>query len=267
MDIPLIGFGTYRLKDSTYNSVKHAIKTGYRHIDTAPLYKNEERVGDAIKDCGIERKNLFVTTKISRDNLKTNDIKKSITESLKKLKLDYIDLILLHEPIDYVKNWQMLYEFYRTEGSGIVKNIGVSNFNIGHLNKIISNENNSVSSQSLIKPYCNQIEINPFLHRKEIVEFCNTNNINIVAHSPLAKGEKLNDKNLNMLSNRYNISTSNLMLEWNLKQNNIVIPRSSNNTHIEQNISNTNISKFSDEDIERLNNLDCQYSTHPKYLN
>ena len=254
MDIPSVGIGTYRLRDQTINSVIHSIKTGYRHVDTAPLYKTENYVGDAIKNSGVDRRNIFVTTKISRDHLKENKISDSIEESLKKLSLDYIDLVLLHEPIDCVKNWELLKNYYLMSGKNKVRYIGVSNFNINHMDSIINNH----------IPYCNQIELNPFLHRNNIVEYCNRYNIKIVAHSPLSKGEKLDNEQLITVSEKYNKTPAQIMLKWNIHNNNIVIPRSKNLTHIEENLSlNFEIEQ---EDINTINTFDCKYSTHPKYL-
>jgi len=254
-DIPQLGFGTYRLNDNTYESVKFALQNGYTHIDTAPLYKNEEQVGRAIKDSGIDRKNIFVTTKISRKELKSNKIQESIEESFKKLGLDYIDLILLHEPIDYEKNWDLLEKYYSTIGKNKVINIGVSNYNENHLHQIISKK----------KPFCNQIEINPFLLRNNIVNFCNNNDIKIVAHSPLAKGEKMNDNQLMNVSINNKITPAQTMLLWNLQQNHVIIPRSKNNNHIIENIV-TNKEILSQDDLNLINTFDCQYATHPKYL-
>lgn len=265
MDIPSIGLGTYRLNGDTYNSVCHALKIGYTHIDTAPLYKNELIVGKAIKESGVDRRKIFVTTKISRKELKSNDIKKSIENSLKVLQLDYIDLLLLHEPIDFINNWQLLSDYYNTNGRGIIKNIGVSNFNTDHLNILFNTPNTSNTPNTI--PYCNQIEINPFLHRTPILELCNKNNIKIVAHSPLAKGEKLNNKTLTTIAQQYNCTPAQLMLMWNQLQNNIVIPRSKNIEHISQNMNQSLSNIFLEQDdYHRLNSLDCQYSTHPKYL-
>ena len=260
MDIPSTGFGTYRLGKSTYDSVRCAINMGYRHIDTAPLYKNEAIVGNAINKSGINRKNLFITTKISRKELDTNSIAESIENSLKIMGLDYIDLVLLHEPIDYIKNWELLTEYYNTIGKNKVRFIGVSNFNETHLNDVYYINT---------KPYCNQIELNPFLLRNPIVEYCNNNNIKIVAHTPLTKGEKLGDIRLNTLANEYNITPAQLMLKWNLQQNNIVIPRSKNNSHIEENLKILDKiidARITDEDMQFMELFDCRYTTHPKYL-
>lgn len=254
MEIPQTGFGTYRLKDDTFNSVIYALKNGYSHIDTAPLYKNEEPVGKAIVNSGIERKKIFVTTKVSRNELKDNKIQESIENSFKTMNLDYIDLVLLHEPIDVKKNWDLLSTYYNTVGKNKIKFIGVSNFNPEHFKEISFNT----------KPYCNQIELNPFLLRNPVVEYCNQNEIKIVAHSPLAKGEKLNYKKLVDFSKKYNASPAQIMLQWNLQQNNGVIPRSKEFNHIQQNI-NCNF-KLEEEDVKYLNTFDCKFSTHPKYL-
>ena len=267
MDIPIIGFGTYRLGKNTHDSVTNAINIGYRHIDTAPLYKNEAIVGDSINKSGINRTQLFITTKISRKELETNSIVESIENSLKIMGLDYLDLVLLHEPIDYIKNWTLLTEYYNTIGKNKVRFIGVSNFNETQLNHIYNNVNNVNNVNS--KPYCNQIELNPFLLRNPIVEYCNNNNIKIVAHTPLTKGEKLGDIRLNTLANEYNITPAQLMLKWNLQQNNIVIPRSKNNSHIKENLQIINKiidTRITHEDMQFMELFDCRYTTHPKYL-
>lgn len=257
MEIPQIGFGTYRLHKKTYDSVINAIKFGYRHIDTAPLYKNEEEVGLGLKNCGVDRKQIFVTTKISRKELETNKLVESIEESLKKLNTDYIDLLLLHEPIDYKKNWEILCDYFETRGRGIVRNIGVSNFNKIQMNEIADRH----------IPYCNQIEINPFLHRDDILEICREKNVKIVAHTPLAKGEKFNNEILTRVANSYNISPSQAMLKWNYEQGNIIIPRSSDPEHIKENIDIINQNQNQNQKImNELNSIDSQYATHPKYL-
>lgn len=254
MEITELGLGTYRLRENAYDSILHSLKVGYNHIDTAPLYKTEESVGNAIFNSGIDRRKLFVTTKISRNELKENKISESIEESLKKLSLDYIDLVLLHEPIDYIKNWELLKNYYLTFGKNKVRYIGVSNFKIEHIESI----------ENIYKPYCNQIEITPFLLRDNLVEYCNKKDIPIVAHSPLAKGEKLDNNQLITLGKIYNKTPAQIMLKWNLQNNNIVIPRSRNKIHLEENLSMN--FEIETDDINVINSLDCQYSTHPKYL-
>jgi diketogulonate reductase-like aldo/keto reductase len=254
MDIPQSGFGTYRLKEDTISSVILSLQNGNRHIDTAPLYKNEKEVGIAIQNSGIDRRHIFVTTKISRDKLKSNSIAESITHSLYTMNLDYIDLVLLHEPIDYINNWKLLNSFFLTEGKNRIRHIGVSNYNTQHLSAI-----------SDIKiPYCNQIEINPFLHRDNIQTHCNLNNIKIVAHSPLAKGEKLQHPLLVDISKKVNKTPAQLMLKWNQNQKHIIIPRSKNKQHILENMT-LDFDVGAEEQCV-LDSLDIQYATHPKYI-
>jgi len=254
MEIPKIGFGTYRLKDDTTDSVLHALTIGYTHIDTAPLYKNEVQVGEAINKSGIDRKTLFLTTKISRKELKSNSIVDSIENSLRVMNQDYIDLVLLHEPIDFLQNWKLLCEYFNNQTQIKVRHIGVSNFNIEQLELITK-----------IKfPYCNQIELNPFLQRTSLTEYCKKKNILVVAHSPLAKGEKLDNPILKSISKDINKTPSQIMLKWNYINNNIIIPRSKDQLHI---LENTSLDfELSKDNLEKLDSLNCNYSTHPKYL-
>jgi len=254
MEIPKIGFGTYRLKDHTTNSLLRALTVGYTHIDTAPLYKNETQVGEAINKSGIDRETLFLTTKISRKELKSNSIVDSIENSLKVMNQDYIDLVLLHEPIDFLQNWKLLCEYFNNQTQIKVRHIGVSNFNIEQLELITK-----------IKfPYCNQIELNPFLQRTSLTEYCKKKNILVVAHSPLAKGEKLDNPILKSISKDINKTPAQIMLKWNYINNNIIIPRSKDHLHI---LENTSLDfELSKDNLEKLDSLNCNYSTHPKYL-
>lgn len=252
-----IGFGTYRLYDDTYESVKYAIQNGYEAIDNAPLYKNQELVGKAVKDCGRSRKNLYITTKISRDQLKTKSIVESIENSLKVMGLDYIDELILHEPIHPLENWQILSEYYNTKGKGIIKNIGVSNFNQKHLEEIYTDEKSE-------NPFVNQIEVNPFLARTDLVDFCNKINLKIVAHTPLAKGEKFDNEQLIEIAKKHEVSPAQIMLKWGSEKGFRVIPRSKDDGHIQENLSLD--FEMDDDDMCILDSMDCGYATHPKYL-
>ena len=254
MEIPNIGFGTYRLRDHTTDAVIHALHSGYTHIDTAPLYKNEDLVGSAINRSGVDRRKIFITTKISRKELKENRIQESIEHSLTTMGQDYLDLVLLHEHIDPVTNWELLCEYHSTIGKNKVRYIGVSNFRRNDLEKMTEKK----------PPYCNQIEMNPFLQRDDVVEYCTQNTIRVVAHSPLAKGEKLDNHSLNNIAETNNRTPAQIMLGWNTQQNHIVIPRSKNIQHIEENLGLG--FEIPQNDMEQLNTLHCNYSTHPKYL-
>lgn len=251
-----IGYGTYRLKkEDVYRSTIHAIESGVKHIDTAPLYGNIEEVGRAIRDGN--RRELFITAKISRDSLDKCDIVVSIKDTMKRMGLEYVDEVILHEPINHIENWKQLSDYYLTEGRGVIGTIGVSNFNTTHLQNIIDDP-------TTINPSVNQIEINPFLTRETLPAFCTTNGIKIVAHSPLAKGELLNNYELKNIADEYNVSCAQIMLRRGVQKGYRVIPRSSDFKHIEENIAIDQ--KINEEDMTILNNLDCGYSTHPKYL-
>lgn len=269
MEIPSIGFGTYRLLSNTEESVLHAFNEGYRHVDTAPLYKNEAQVGSAIANSGIDRRQLFVTTKISRNELQKNKIGESIENSFKNMKnLGYIDLLLLHEPIDIVTNWKLLCE-YQSANKHKVLNIGVSNFDEIDLLQV----HEFCDNNGYDKIKYNQIEVNPFIQQKSLVDYCKSNNIKIVAHTPLAKGEKNTDRNLNMIAQSYGCSPSQIMLKWGLQNDLVIIPRSSNKSHITENIEVVakEFNSFSGdllekEDMKIMATFDCSYATHPKYL-
>ena len=260
IDCESLGFGTYRLKaDDAYTGTLHALNTGYSWIDTAPLYGNLVHVGRAIGDSGRSRNSFKVTTKISRDTLKNigpNSMVESFFNTMRELRLDYVDELILHEPIDILRNWSKLCALFNNEGRGLIKRIGVSNFDEYSLQQIIED--------SGIVPHVNQIEINPFLTRGNLPTFCSDRGIQIVAHSPLAKGEKLDDSVLKEIADRYDISCAQLMLRWGTSHDFRVIPRSKNRLHIEENIK---ISfKIDSLDLKTMETLDCGYATHPKYL-
>lgn len=250
------GFGTYRLKENqTYDSTLHAIQSGITRIDTAPLYGNIVEVGRAIKNSGCN--NITVTAKISRDCLETLNVVESIKDTMNKMNLQYLDEVILHEPINYKENWKLLSDYYQMEGKGKIGMIGVSNFNENHLQDILDDK-------TTLNPSINQIEVNPFLTRGTLPEYCFNNNINIVAHSPLAKGELLHKQELKDIAELYNVTTAQIMLKWGIQSGYRVIPRSSDYKHIEENMSLD--FTINTEDMTKLNQLDCCYSTHPKYL-
>ena len=233
--IPPIGFGTYKLNGQTcHNSVLEALKAGYRHIDTANLYKNEAEVGQAIEASGVPRGEVWITTKIHwRDIKKGRDaMNKSVVHSLTQLQTDYIDLLLLHNPVDdkLVESWQVMEEIV---GTGKVRFIGVSNYTVEQLAIVLDN--------CKIKPYANQFEITPFYNRPELIQYCKSNGIIAVAHTSLVKGEKFDDDRLVALSRQSGISKPLLLLAWALKQDLVVLPRSCNVEHIKENLESLGV--------------------------
>lgn len=255
-----IGFGTYRLhEEDAYKATLHALKAGYQWVDTAPLYGNQSYVGKAIKDSGRPRGTFKVTSKVSRDTLSNPDpdsMAKSFFTSLKDLQVDYVDELILHEPIDFMRNWKRLCDLYQNEARGLIGRIGVSNFDKETLEQIIR--------ECRMIPSVNQIEINPFLTRGDLPAFCKDNEIEIVAHSPLAKGEKFSDELLTQIAERYDVSCARLMLRWGAQHGYRVIPRSNSDLHIEENLGIQ--FEICPDDLRLMMDLNCGYATHPKYL-
>lgn len=265
--IPLIGLGTYRLrKDVVISSVTNGLNIGYRHIDTANLYSNEMEIGQVIKNCGIKRNEFWITTKVGLSDIKNGPqtIYASIVNSLKQLNTEYLDLVLLHGPVDgkLMESWAALEEIILGNVINLkdkVRYIGVSNYDIEHLNVMLPT--------CRIKPYANQFEISPYLNRSELVTFCRENGIIIVAHSSLIKGEKFDDVGLEDISKRIKISKPLILLAWALHHNMIVLPRSSSREHIEENIMCLDI-KLGDDVVKELDMFYkiSTYCTHPQYI-
>lgn len=258
--IPVLGFGTYRLKgEIAFKSTLIALKNGYKHIDTANLYKNEDQIGKAIKESGVLRKDLWITTKVQvKDiSLGKNAIYNSIMNSFNQLQTDYLDLVLLHGPTDKIKeNWLDLEEIYESL-KGKIRYIGVSNYNIDDLEKL---------KDYKIKPYTNQIEVSPFLNRNELINYCLAKGIIVTAHTSLIKGEKFNDTKLLNLANETGISMSKLLLCWAKQKGLIILPRSSKEEHIKENMECMDI-HLDKETMDTLDSFHDGTCTHPKYIN
>ena len=253
----MINFGTYRLNEKEINlSLETALSVGYKSIDTACLYKNETFIGNYITKNEIPRNEIWLTSKLSPKIIpkSESEIIKSILSTLTELNTDYLDLYLIHAPIDahIIKCWSILEQFKR---EGVFRNIGVSNFKITHLQKI--------TDFSTTPIFTNQIELSPFLTRTDLVTYMKEHNIPISAHSSLTKGEKLSDPTLVQVAKTYRKTPAQILLNWGLQSNYNVLPRSSNPSHIKENI-NLNFA-ISEEDMSTLNNLNCNYQTHPQY--
>jgi diketogulonate reductase-like aldo/keto reductase len=256
MEYPNISFGTYRLGKDTYAALEYALMNGYRSIDTAALYQVEPIIGDFIGKNQINRSEIWMTSKLNPKiySKSEEDIRESIRKTLRDLNTNYLDLYLIHKPQDeyIIKCWSVLEEFYN---QGIFKNIGVSNFDIHHM-KMISNFSN-------VPIYTNQIELSPFLKRPNVVKYMNDNNIIVSAHSSLAKGEKFDDETIMQIALKYNKTPAQIMLKWALQNNFHIIPRSSNQNHIIEDISLNFM--INNNDIIELNNIDVIHITHPQY--
>ena len=222
-----IGLGTYKLQgEHCIDIIKNGLEIGYRQIDTAQLYHNHKEIAVGIKNSGIKRDDIFLISKIHNKNIKKIQISESIDQIKKELDTDYIDLILLHNPVkNYDLSWK---ELIRCKNHFNIKNIGVSNFEINHLDNIITHTN--------ISPYLNQIELNIFNQQKKLIEYHNKNNIITQSHTSLTKCNLINNKNLIDLSNELNYKPVDLMFLYILNQNIGILPKTTNIEHLKSNL-------------------------------
>ena len=253
VEMPILGFGVYQIpKEETKKCVLDAIKVGFRAIDTAQSYFNESEVGDAIVECGIPREDLFITTKVWIDNYGYENCKKSVMESLKKLKTDYIDLVLLHQPFgDYYGSYRALEELYE---AGKIRTIGVSNFYPDRLADIC------LFGRKVV-PAINQVEVNPINAQVLAHENMKKYGVKMEAWAPFGEGRNglFQNEVLVNIGKKYNKSSAQVMLRW-LIQRGIIIACKS--THIERMEENFNIFDFelSDDDMKEISKLDTNNS-------
>lgn len=246
--MPYFGLGVYKIEDGNdvINSVKTALKFGYRSIDTAALYENEEGVGQAIKDSGIPREEIFVTTKVWNTDHGYENTLKAFDKSIAKLGLEYVDLYLIHWPgkDKFVDTWRALEKLYR---EGLVRAIGVSNFKPHHLQTLMD--------KSEEKPVINQVELHPYFQQKELREFCKEHDIVVEAWSPLARGQVLDDPVLNKIGKKYGKSPAQVTLRWHLQSDIVVIPKSVTPSRIKENADIFDF-ELTDEEMGQINQID-----------
>lgn len=243
VNIPALGFGTWKIRGkSAEESVRFALDSGYRHIDTARIYRNEKRVGKAIRESSIKRSDIFVTTKIF--NTQHRDPVKALNDSLGRLGLDYIDLYLIHWPVKQrLRTWKILEQEL---AKGKVRSIGVSNFTIRHLSELMECCD--------IMPAVNQVEFHPFLYQKGLLEYCNKNGIALEAYSPLAHGRKVDDVVITRIARKHSKSNAQVMIRWSLQLGNIVIPKSAHPDRIGENIDVFDF-KLDNADMKQVSGL------------
>ncbi|HEY9574855.1 MAG TPA: aldo/keto reductase [Lachnospiraceae bacterium] len=246
--MPRLGLGVYKATGDgeVENAISTAIQAGYRLIDTAPVYKNEEGVKRGIQNAPIAREELFITSKVWNTAQRMGDIKGAFERSLERMGLDYIDLYLIHWPVPGCSSntWRELEKIHE---SGLAKSIGVSNFSVRDLELL--------SQVSSITPAVNQIEYHPLFVQDDILNYCQERNIHVQAYAPLARGAYLNREPLLLLAQKYNRTPSQIGLRWSLQKGLSVIPKASNPDHI---LSNSQIFDFNltDSEIILLNEMD-----------
>ncbi|SCH77031.1 Glyoxal reductase [uncultured Clostridium sp.] len=244
--IPSIGFGTYKSgnEKETAIVVKEALNLGYKMIDTASFYKNEVGIGNGIKESKINREDIFLVTKLWNDDHGYENTIEAFNKSINNLKVDYIDLYLVHWPNKLnAETWRAFEYLYENKK---VKSIGVCNFKIEHLEEL--------KKTAKIMPMVNQIEIHPFSTKNDIVNYCEYNNIQVVAWSPIARGRVFTNDLMIELSNKYKKSIPQIVLRWHIQRNIIPIPKSSNKDRIKENIDIFDF-EISSEDMKRINSL------------
>ena len=228
VQMPIFGLGTYQTRSGkeTQTAVLYALEAGYRLIDTAKIYGNEKDVGEVVRKSGIPREEVFITTKLWNSDHGYEAAIAACEKSLKSLGLSYIDLYLIHWPVEGLRNetWTAM-ETLQKEGK--CRAIGVSNYMIWHLEELLN-------SSSTI-PAVNQVEFSPYLYQKDLLEFCDSHNIQVEAYSPLTKGQKLSDPKLVAIASRYSKSPAQILIRWVLQHGAIVIPKSSKKERIFEN--------------------------------
>ncbi|MGG0453863.1 aldo/keto reductase [Priestia megaterium] len=257
VEIPLLGLGTWLLDDKqAAKAVRDAVSLGYRHIDTAQAYMNEAGIGEGIRSCGVARKELFITTKVAAEAKTYEEVTESIDESLTKMELDYIDLLIIHSPQPWTEfreenryfeenkeAWKAMEDAYK---AGKVKAIGLSNF--------LQDDIENILSSCEIKPMVNQILAHVSNTPLELIEFCQKNGILVEAYSPIAHGAVLGNEEVKVIADKYGVSVAQLCLRYDIQLGLAVIPKTANPNHMKNNAELDFV--ISDADMEILKNVE-----------
>ena len=249
LDVPEIGLGTHRLHNRECTDiVRTALEMGYRHIDTAQMYKNERALGRAIGISNVPREDIFLSTKIWHTNLEADDVLKSTEESLRNMDTPYVDLLMIHWPNDQYNLRATIESMLVLRDQGKAMNIGVSNFPLDLLKK---------ANDEIRAPiFCNQIEFHPFIDQLDLLDYAIDNDIMITAYSPLAQGKVTENEVIRGIAEKYDKSPAQISLRWLIEQENVVaIPKASSEKHLKENFD---IFDFflDDEDFERIDQLE-----------
>jgi 2,5-diketo-D-gluconate reductase A len=251
VDIPQLGFGVFQIEpEKTKDATLAALEVGYRHIDTAEMYGNEKEVGEAVRAFGLDRADVFVTSKLNNGFHRPDDARKAFDGTLAALGFDYVDLFLIHWPLptlydgDYVSTWQTLEEFQR---DGRARSIGVSNFQVAHLERL--------AAETDVVPAVNQIELHPYLLNEEVRAYGEARGIATQAWSPIAQGGVLGDPVVTGIADKLGRSPAQAVLRWHIERGNIVFPKSTTPARIEENFELFDF-QLGPDDVVKIDALD-----------
>jgi len=245
--IPAIGLGTWELRGRTCaRLVEQALKLGYRHIDTAQIYENEREVGDGVRASGVKRDDVFVTTKVWTTHFAPNDLERSAKESLVRLRLPEVDLLLLHWPNPQVPLSETLGALAHAKKLGLTRHIGVSNFTVALIEQAIAE-----CPEPLV---CDQVEYHPYLDQTKVREACAQHGLAVVAYSPVAKGKVKGDEALNRIGRAHGKTAAQICLRWLVQQNVCAIPRTSKLERLSENIDIFDF-ELSDTEMARISRM------------
>ncbi|MGF7012989.1 diketogulonate reductase-like aldo/keto reductase [Ornithinibacillus bavariensis] len=247
IEMPGFGLGVYKVDegDTVIRAVRTAIEVGYRSIDTASFYNNERGVGQGVRESGIPREEIFITSKVWNDEQGYESTLRAFEQSIEKLGLDYLDLYLVHWPVSgkYIETYLALEKLYK---EGRVRAIGVSNFHVHHLESLLKD--------CSVKPVINQVEYHPHLTQKELKNYCERENIQLESWSPLKRGKLLTEPTLIEVGQKYGKSPAQVILRWNIQHNVITIPKSTSAERIKENATIFDF-VLSDEDMKKIDGL------------
>ena len=256
--IPQLGFGVFQIEPKdTFEAASTAFQVGYRHIDTAEMYGNEKEVGEAVAKSGLDRADVFVTSKLANDAHRPDDARRAFDASLEALGFDYLDLFLIHWPLptkydgDFVSTWQTLEEFYR---EGRARSIGMSNFQPHHLRRL--------HEVTEITPAVNQIEVHPFLTQDDVRSFCAEHQIAVEGWSPIGQGAVLDDPAIGSIAERVGKTPAQVVLRWHIQRGDIIFPKSVTPGRINENFEIFDF-ELSDGDVAEISSLNKNERTGP----
>ncbi|WP_243469727.1 aldo/keto reductase [Klenkia marina] len=257
VEIPQLGFGTYQIEpENTREAVRTALEVGYRHIDTAEMYGNEKEVGEGLRDSGLDRDDVFITSKLNNGFHAHDDALRAMDQTLADLQVERLDLFLVHWPlpgidVDFVETWKAMEQIYR---DGKARAIGVSNFQSNHLNRL--------RDQTDITPAVNQIEVHPYLTQDELRAFGAERGIATEAWSPIAQGKVLDDPAIVRVAERVGRTPAQVTLRWAIQRGDIVFPKSVTRSRVEENFALFDF-ELSEDDITAISALNRDERTGP----